>query len=498
MDRFRSWIDRQRLQVLVAQTAWSPSRDKASSQPDVERTRSRFAADAPPPPPSKRETEQAIDAPVRSFSPPAPDERRSRGWTEYLDDDPRFEEPRRPEPPYFPERTEPRLRPRLRVEPPPEPRPSFDVASVEREVEEHPYRAETPTIRIERASRSRPRPAEPRLERRSPMRNRDVEPPPEPVVPAPAQPSLPPPPTFIPGYQPLRTASLEEKLAHLLDWAATVSGLDVAFVADHEGLLLARRQATDVEEAVAAVLEGFLEQLAPFLGEALEGHVTLRSHGRVFVVTWHETEAGRFFLGIVGGSTPPPSVVPELASALAATVAEVAGEEPPPMGRPAPLAETVEPSSPVPDAPAPTRAEPSADLDPMPAEPPPPPTVDGPARRPTLDGPARRPTVDGPAPRPTLDEAGPRATVDGPAPPRARRAAPADAAPPPPPEVPPASEREQHLERLRARATEPYTALLRVALQTGLPVERLQQPDALTDAEFTAVKRSAERIAPRK
>ena len=459
MDRFRSWIDRQRLQVLVAQTAWSPTRDKESSRPAEQRKRSRFA-DPDEPPPSKRETEQAIDAPARTFAPPAPDERRSRGWTEYLDDDPRFEELARPEPPYFPERTEPRLRPKLRVEPPPEPRPSFEVAPIEAQEAEHPYRAETPTIRIERSSRPRPQPVEPRIERRRAMRNRDVEPPPEPVVP---QPSLPPPPTFVPGYQPLRTASLEEKLAHLLDWAANVSGLDVAFVADHEGLLLARRQATDVEEAVAAVLEGFLEQLAPFLGEALEGHVTLRSHGRVFVVTWHETEAGRFFLGIVGGSTPPPSVVPELASALAVTVAEVAGDEPPQMGQPAPLAETSEPAEREESKPPPT-PEPAAEPPPPPsrpaADPPPPPSVESP---PAFASPQEVTRPD----------------------------------PPPPPEVPPVSERQQQLDDLRARTVEPHTALLRVSLQTGLPLDSVRDPDALTEAEYAAVRRSVERIATR-
>jgi hypothetical protein len=300
-------------------------------------------------------------------------------------------------------------------------------------------------------------PTEPRIERRRPILNRDVEPPPEPVVPP--KPSLPPPPAFTPrvGYQPPRGAPLPEKLAHLLDWAADVSGLEVAFVADHEGLLLARRQATDVEEAVAVVLEGFLEQLAPFLGDELEGHVTLRSHGRVFVVTWHETQAGRFFLGIVGANTPPPSVVPELASALAATVVEVSGMEPPAMGRPAPLAESAEPPPP----PAPTVPPPAPTVPPPVAEPAPPPM-------PAPPSPAE-PTVTAPL-------------------------VPTDSSSTPPPEVPPPSTRRLLLQALRERAAEPHTALLRVSLQTGLSLSKLQTPDGLTEAEYAAVEQSVERI----
>jgi hypothetical protein len=313
---------------------------------------------------------------------------------------------------------------------------------------------------------------------------------------------LPPPPSFGPRlyYEAPPARALEDRLAHLLDWATDVSGADVAFVADREGLLLARRRATDVEEAVAAVLEGFLEQLGPFLGEAVEGHVTLRSHGRVFVVTWHETDVGRFFLGIVGAVAPPPSVVPELASALASTVADV-GElartdipqprhptprprHPTPMPRhptPPPMPRDAKP----PDAkPLPMPRSPAA----MPRHPTPPP-MPSVASAPEVPVVAAAPPMGRPAP---LVEAGVEVEPVRFEPPPLPMAEAQPPDPTPPPEVAPSRGRRL-LDAIEA-AFDPRIVRLRISLQTGLSTDALTTPDALTEAELDAVDTALRRI----
>jgi hypothetical protein len=313
---------------------------------------------------------------------------------------------------------------------------------------------------------------EPRIERRTPRLNRSVEPPPEPRI-AELRGPLPPPPSFAPTvfYDPPRASSLEDRLAHLLDWATDVSGSDVAFVADHEGLLLARRHASDVEEAVAAVLEGFLEQLGPFLGEAVEGHVTLRSHGRVFVVTWHETEVGRFFLGIVGATPPPPSVVSELATALAGTVADV-GEL---ANVPLPRTPTPAPSTlPVARHPTPAPLPASAPL-----HAPTPPSI--PMHTP------HAPTMGLPAPLAESTDVD-AARFEPPPPPSAPE-------PTPPPEVAPT--RGRKLIDAIAAAFDPRTVRLRLSLQTGLSVDALAALDTLSEAELDVVTTSLQRIIGR-
>jgi hypothetical protein len=424
MDRFRSWIDLERLRALVEETAWRPS---------------------PPSVLSRRRTETPIEQPRTQPTDGRFEERRRRRWTGVIDDGvPSQDGWADAELSGYPgDHVEPRgpARGGLRVEPPPQPR------------------VPEPQARLDTAT-------QPRLERRSARPNRSVEPPPEPRVPT--QSPVPPPPSFGPvvQYEPPRGRSLEDRLAHLLDWATDVSGSDVAFVADHEGLLLARRHACDVEEAVAAVLEGFLEQLGPFLGDAVEGHVTLRSHGRVFVVTWHETDVGRFFLGIVGVRPPPPSVVPELASALASTVADV--------GELARFDVTL-PRSPTP-----------APVDPPPLPSPSPGSVQ--ATAPVQPHAGAAPTMGLPAPLAEAADDSDAIRFDAPPPPAVE----APPEPTPPPEV--ALTRASILADAIAAASDPGLVRLRLSLQTGLSADALAELDALTDAELDAVSTSLHRM----
>lgn len=71
------------------------------------------------------------------------------------------------------------------------------------------------------------------------------------------------------------------------------------------------------------------------------------------------------------------------------------------------------------------------------------------------------------------------------------------AAPPPPP--PPAaddglSKGARLMKYLEEHAPDTHAALLRVSLQTGLPLTRLRSPDSLSDAEYTKVAESVRLI----
>lgn len=95
-----------------------------------------------------------------------------------------------------------------------------------------------------------------------------------------------------------------------------MSGMEAAFVADRDGLLVAQHNSSDVDEAIATVFEGFLRQFEPFVEGRVDGHVALMAGDRRLFVTWHHSVHGRYYLGLAGQGDPPTDAVRELGQAL--------------------------------------------------------------------------------------------------------------------------------------------------------------------------------------
>lgn len=147
---------------------------------------------------------------------------------------------------------------------------------------------------------------------------------------------------------------------------------------------------------------------------------------------------------------------------------------PPPMPAAAPAPVAPAPPAPAPAAPAPRPA-------PAPA---PKPAV-APAPRPAA--PAPKPTpVTAPAPRPVAPAPKPTPAPAAAKPPEPKPAGGGDQDPTP--------KGTRLLKYLDTHAPDTHAALLRVSLQTGLPLTLLRMPDSLSDDEFAQVEESVRRI----
>lgn len=183
--------------------------------------------------------------------------------------------------------------------------------------------------------------------------------------------------------------------------------------------------------------------------------------------------------------TPAPQAVSAVTPVATSAVTPVATPAAPPAATPAPAPAPAPAPRQVTAAPAPT---PVAKPTPIAAKPTPTPTpTPTPAPKPTPT-PAPKPVVakpsPAPAPKPTPKPAGPTPAAR----PSEHRGSGAsgdqDATP----------KGTRLLKYLDTHAPDTHAALLRVSLQTGLPLTLLRMPDSLSDDEFAQVEESVRRI----
>ena len=185
----------------------------------------------------------------------------------------------------------------------------------------------------------------------------------------------------------------------------------------------------------------------------------------------------------------PPAVKP-VARPVAAKPAAVQPAPAPAQPAPAPVAAA---------APAPARATPAATpMQPAPKPAPAPAPTTPPAVK-AAPAPAPKP-APAPAPAPAPKPAPAAAPKPAPAPAPKPAAAPVTAKPAEQKSPAPAGDQDatpkgtRLLKYLDTHAPDTHAALLRVSLQTGLPLTLLRMPDSLSDDEFAQVEESVRRI----
>jgi hypothetical protein len=117
-----------------------------------------------------------------------------------------------------------------------------------------------------------------------------------------------------PGIEPFRPtadASLATRMEQFFDWALKQTPVLGAVIADNQGLVVGRREAGELEAALAISMEQLCGRVsALFTDEPTEkraevaGHVVLRHKGRLLITVWTPTDYGRYYGVLIGRSVP--------------------------------------------------------------------------------------------------------------------------------------------------------------------------------------------------
>lgn len=112
-------------------------------------------------------------------------------------------------------------------------------------------------------------------------------------------------------------APLERRLAELLQWAADVTGLSSCVLVDNEGLVVASRGFNDgVESHAAAVAKLVTLDLAAVVDSHRSGTAVVDVGGQSHVWAWSTTPAGPVVLALHGHVLSAPDVVEQLPRAI--------------------------------------------------------------------------------------------------------------------------------------------------------------------------------------
>jgi hypothetical protein len=127
-------------------------------------------------------------------------------------------------------------------------------------------------------------------------------------------------------FRPDASASLATRMEQFFDWALGQAPVLGAVIADNQGLVVGRRQAGELEAALAISMEQLCGRVsALFADEPTEkkaevaGHVVLRHKGRLLITVWTPTDYGRYYGVLIGRSVPGAELL-ELAGQGLATV----------------------------------------------------------------------------------------------------------------------------------------------------------------------------------
>jgi hypothetical protein len=112
-------------------------------------------------------------------------------------------------------------------------------------------------------------------------------------------------------FRPDPSASLATRMEQFFDWTLRQGPVLGAVIADNQGLVVGRRDAGELEAALAISLEQLCGRVsALFTDEPTEkraevaGHVVLRHKGRLLITVWIATDYGRYYVVLIGRSVP--------------------------------------------------------------------------------------------------------------------------------------------------------------------------------------------------
>jgi hypothetical protein len=146
-----------------------------------------------------------------------------------------------------------------------------------------------------------------------------------PAVRAPAAAPAPRGPRIEP-FRPHAGASLAARMEQFFDWALGHAPVLGAVIADNQGLVVGRREAGELEAALAISMEQLCGRVSALFAEEptekkaeVAGHVVLRHKGRLLITVWTPTEYGRYYGVLIGRSLPGADLL-ELAGQGLATL----------------------------------------------------------------------------------------------------------------------------------------------------------------------------------
>lgn len=231
--------------------------------------------------------------------------------------------------------------------------------------------------------------------------------------------------------------------------------------------------------------DGWVTGLAAITLESDRGLIILRQVKEPFMVAyvfeqgtaigWARLQVQRTLNAVEGSLDTAAAPAPQPAAPAPKPIAPAPAPKPTPAAAPASKPAAPAAPAPKPAAPAPKPAAPA----PKPAAP------AAPAPRPAAPAPKTAPAT-APAPRPVAPAPKPTPAPAAAKPPESKPAGGGDQDPTP--------KGTRLLKYLDTHAPDTHAALLRVSLQTGLPLTLLRMPDSLSDDEFAQVEESVRRI----
>lgn len=129
-------------------------------------------------------------------------------------------------------------------------------------------------------------------------------------------------------FRPSAGTDLSRRIEEYFDWVLGATPLRSAVVADSQGLVVAKREGSEDDAAVAIGIDQMLDRIRSYLVSAarrgeqgspgskdreLDGHIVFRHEGRLFITVWAPTEQGRLY-GVLMGQELPASSMLELAA----------------------------------------------------------------------------------------------------------------------------------------------------------------------------------------